>query len=232
MLSRNLLVGLLTVFSSNFCMGQSCKCDVRCINNKDSLKQAITADPTKKLVVLQKIIPGLVLDLRYATTNNFTKIILYKHPIACMRVEPAEALRKAQAELNKKGLALKIYDAYRPLSVSCKLWRMSPDRRYTANPRKGSNHNRAVAVDLTIIDLRTGKELDMGTPFDNFTDTAHHDFMQLPEQVLANRRLLKATMRKYGFGTVPEEWWHYQWFKRKGYEVLDLDFDDLKEFLN
>jgi D-alanyl-D-alanine dipeptidase len=231
MFLRNILVGLFTIFSFNFCMAQPCKCEARYISSKDSLRQAIKTDPRMRLIALQKIIPGVAIDLRYAGTNNFTKTILYHHPIACLHVEPAEALRKAQAELNNQGLGLKIYDAYRPLSVSCKLWRLVPDRHYAANPRKGSNHNRAVAVDLTLIDLKTCKELDMGTSFDNFTDTAHHDFMQLPQQVLANRRLLKSIMRKYGFGMVPEEWWHYQWRNRRDYEVMDLDFDDLKEFL-
>ncbi len=127
-------------------------------------------------------------------------------------------------------MAIKLYDAFRPFAATCRIWRLVPDKRYAANPLKGSNHNRALAVDLTIIDLKIGKELDMGTAFDSFTDTAHHSFIQLPPAVLANRRLLKTTMRKYGFGIVPDEWWHYQWPNNQDYEIIDLSFDDLKEF--
>ena len=213
------------------CLAQSCKTDAPCISSKATLAQSIKNDPRKKLVALKYIIPGLLIDMPYATTNNFTKTTLYHNPVACLRAEPAYGLKQVQDELSKKGLALKIYDAFRPFSVTCKIWRLVPDRRYAANPKNGSNHNRGVAVDLTIIDLETGKELDMGTAFDNFTDTAHHDFYQLPANVLANRRLLKAVMRKYGFDIVPTEWWHYQWRNRAGYEIIDLDFDELKEFI-
>ncbi len=210
---------------------QPCKTDAKSISNRDTFLQAVKNDPRKKMVPLEKVIPGLLIDLRYATANNFTKTVLYRHPILYLHEEPANALKHVQKELNKKGLALKIYDAYRPFSVTCRMWRMVPDRRYAANPRKGSNHNRAVALDLPIVDLKTGRELDMGTEFDNFTDTAHHDFTQLPAQVLANRRLLKGIIGKYGFGMVPTEWWHYQWRDRKIYEVIDLDFDELKDLV-
>ena len=210
------------------CAAQPCKTDAKAVHTRDELLRSIAADPAKKLVALKTMVPGLVMDLRYATTGNFTKIILYRHPVACLRAAPANALKQVQDELGKRGLALKLNDAFRPLSVSCKIWRLVPDRRYAANPRKGSNHNRALAVDITLIDIKTGKELDMGTAFDSFTDTAHHNFMQLPAQVLANRRLLKSTMRKYGFGPVPDEWWHYQWHNDRDYEVIDLEFDDIK----
>ncbi len=222
------LVCLYLFVSVHFCTAQPCKTDAKVVSSKEALLASVKSDPAKRLVDLKKMIPGLVMDLRYATTNNFTKTVLYHHPVAYLRQAPASALKQVQDDLNKKGLSLKLYDAFRPLSVTCKIWRLVPDRRYAANPRKGSNHNRGLAVDLTIIDVKTGRELDMGTPFDSFTDTAHHSFTQLPAQVLANRRLLKSVMRKYGFDIVPDEWWHYQWRNNDDYEVIDLDFDDLK----
>ena len=227
-----LLLCLFFDFSiANSCPAQSCKTDAPCKYTKADLQQSIKADPRKKLVALKALIPGLVVDLRYGTTNNFTNTILYHHPVACLRQEPAYALKQVQYELNKKGLGLKLYDAFRPFSITCKIWRLVPDRRYAANPRKGRNHNRGVAVDLTIIDMKTGKELDMGTSFDDFTDSAHHDFYLLPPQVLANRQRLKTVMRKYGFNIVPTDWWHYQWRNRESYEIIDLDFDDLKDVI-
>jgi len=217
----------LIAFISPGSSGAQCKTDAKVISTKVDLLQSIKNDPAKKLVDIKRSIPGLVIDLRYATASNFTHTVLYHHPQVYLRKQPADALRQVQDELHRRGLALKVYDAFRPFSVTCRIWHLVPDRRYAANPRKGSNHNRGLAVDVTIVDIKTGKELDMGTPFDNFTDTAHHDFKQLPAQVLANRKLLKGVMWQHGFGMVPTEWWHYQWKNNDDYEVLDLDFDDL-----
>ncbi len=146
-----------------------------------------------------------------------------------MRKIPAQQLKLAQAELNKIGLTLKIYDAYRPYRHTLTIWQLSTDKHYTANPRKGSNHNRGIAIDVTLADLKTGKELNMGTGFDSFTDTAHHDFSKLPSYIIASRRLLRQTLRKYGFTHVPTEWWHYQYKALQLYDVVDIDFIDLKK---
>jgi D-alanyl-D-alanine dipeptidase len=231
MRSFTVVIFFIFSFSAIFCRAQPCKTDAKVISNKVDLLLSVKNDPAKKFVDLRKAIPGMVIDLRYATAGNFTKTVLYHHPQAYLREAPANALKQVQDELHKKGLALKLYDAFRPFSVTCKIWRIVPDRRYAANPRKGSNHNRGLAVDVTIVDMKSGKELDMGTAFDSFTDTAHHSFTQLPAQVLANRQLLKNTMWKHGFGLVPDEWWHYQWKNNHDYEVIDLDFDDLKEIV-
>lgn len=220
---RPCLTTLLSIITINT-VGQTIP---KIIATPSELRQTILADSNAALVSLPKFIPGIVLDIRYATTNNFTHKAHYRKPAAYMRRPTAEALRKVQAELSKKGLALKIFDAYRPYSVSVSLWKAAPDKRYVANPRRGSHHNRAIAVDLTIIDARTGKELNMGTAFDSFTDTAHHNFTALPADVLANRRLLKQLMWKHGFNYVPTEWWHYHW-RDKHYDVLDIPFEDIE----
>lgn len=183
------------------------------------------------MVSLTALIPSLVTDLVYGTPRNFTHTVLYTHPLPYMRRDAATALVAVQQELAKQGLGLKVYDAFRPFSVSCKMWRLVPDKRYVANPAKGSKHNRGLAVDITIIDLNTGKELNMGTAFDNFTDTAHHDFVLLPEKVLVHRKLLKRVMWKHGFTPVPTEWWHYNWRTNEEFEVIDLDFDQVKDAL-
>ena len=93
-----------------------------------------------------------------------------------------------------------------------------------ANPARGSYHNRGSAVDLTIIDLRTGKELNMGTGFDNFTDSAHHSFKNLPEEILKNRILLKSVMEKHGFKALETEWWHYTFQSDIKFDVMDIPF--------
>jgi zinc D-Ala-D-Ala dipeptidase len=225
------LLFLLYLIFSTACCAQDCKTEATYINRRDSLLASIHRDAGKQFVDLKQLIPDLVIDLRYSNANNFTHTVLYQNAGAYMRVEPALALKKVQAELKKQGLGIKIFDAYRPFAVTCKIWKLVADRRYVSNPRKGSNHNRGVAVDLTLMDLKTGKELDMGTQFDNFTDTAHHDFYALPPQVIANRRLLKSIMRKNGFNIVPTEWWHYQWVNRSGFGVVNLSFDDIRQVI-
>ena len=163
------------------------------------------------MIDVQKLIPTIVLDLRYGSTNNFMKRIMYPEQpgFTFLRLPAAKALALVQQELNGKGYGLKIYDAYRPYFVTQKFWELVHDERYVADPKKGSGHNRGIAIDLTIIDLKTKQELKMPTGFDNFTDSAHHDFMHLPDDVLKNRNLLKETMEKYGFVEFATEWWHY-----------------------
>lgn len=183
------------------------------------------------MVELKTVIPNIVYDLRYASYNNFMQHPMYKlgTSVAYMRKEAAKALQQAQEELNKEGLGFKIFDAYRPWSVSKKFWDLVQDERYVANPARGSNHNRGIAVDLTIISLQTGKELDMGTGFDHFSDTAHHSFTQLPEPVLQNRHLLKTVMERNGFTSYNEEWWHYSFTTSVLFEVLDIPFKRLRK---
>jgi D-alanyl-D-alanine dipeptidase len=226
-----LCISLFALTYPSVAFTQQCKTDAKAIYTSQEFVAAVKVNPKKKLLELKKVIPGIIIDMPYATVHNFTHTILYRNPVAYLHDAPANALKEIQEDLRKKGLALKIYDAFRPFSVTCVMWRLVPDRHYTANPRKGSNHNRGLAVDVTIINLKTGKELDMGTAYDCFNDSAHHAFTNLPEHVLANRRLLKYEMWKHGFGLVPTEWWHYQWHNDQDYEVIDLEFDDIKELL-
>jgi D-alanyl-D-alanine dipeptidase len=196
-------------------------------------KAQVIKDSSKKMIELKSLVPGIIYDLRYATTNNFMHRMMYpdKTNITFMRLPAAKALLKVQKELNENGFGLKIFDAYRPYSVTVKFWELVHDERYVANPSKGSGHNRGIAVDLTIINLKTGQELNMGTGFDNFTDTAHHTFTNLPEEILQNRGLLKSTMVKYGFKALDTEWWHFFLNNGSKYEILDIDFKKLKKAL-
>jgi D-alanyl-D-alanine dipeptidase len=190
----------------------------------------VKKDSAKRMLELKTFIPGIVYDLRYATTNNFMHRLMYpeKTKITFMRRPAAEALQKVQKELNENGLGLKIFDAYRPFSVTVKFWELVHDERYVANPSKGSGHNRGIAVDLTLINLKTGKELNMGTGFDNFSDSAHQTFTNLSEEILQNRGLLKSTMEKYGFKALDTEWWHFFLVNGSKFEILDIDFKKLK----
>jgi D-alanyl-D-alanine dipeptidase len=200
------------------------------INNIKVLQNEIANDSSMQMISLREYIPDIYLDLKYATTDNFMHEKLYP-PIytTFLRKPAADALRSVVAELKKQNLTVKIFDAYRPYSITEKMWEKVKDDRYAADPSKGSGHNRGAAGDLTLIDLKTKKELPMGTGFDNFTDTAHSDFAQLPESILSNRNLLKSVMEKYGFKQLSTEWWHFYLPNSSTFELLDIRFADLKK---
>ncbi|MBS1656448.1 MAG: M15 family metallopeptidase, partial [Bacteroidetes bacterium] len=199
------------------------------IHSLKQYKQQVVDDSVKKMVELRSVIPGIIYDLRYATDINFTHKKLYKSGTTTfLRLPVAVALNEVENELYKKGLGLKIFDAYRPYTVTVKMWNLIKDERYVADPSKGSGHNRGTAVDLTIIDLKTGNELNMGTGFDNFTDSAHQSFTNLPEDILQNRKLLNSVMEANGFIPLSTEWWHFYWNKAGDFELLDIPFKKLR----
>ncbi len=155
----------------------------------------------------------IVLDMRYATINNFVKEQLYDCGRCFLRPEAAKAVAEANQALGKLGLRLKMFDCFRPLPVQQRLWDKFQNPSYVTPPSKGSMHNRGLAVDLTIID-QTGEELDMGTEFDFFGKEAHHTYTGHSEEVNKNRLLLKKTMEDAGFRGIRTEWWHYSYSKR------------------
>ncbi len=202
------------------------------VSTMNTYRKTIVADSNQQMVNVKKLIPNVVLDLRYAGSNNFMHMPMYPKGTkqTYLRLPAARALQKAEHDLNERGLGFKIFDAYRPFSVTEKFWEIVHDERYVANPKNGSGHNRGIAVDLTIIDLKTGKELDMGTGFDNFTDSAHESFSALPAAILDNRRLLRETMEKYGFKQLETEWWHYSLPDPNNYPILDLDISKGRKY--
>ena len=133
----------------------------------DGYRASLTSNQEKELVDLEKFIPNLVLDIRYATTNNFTGTQIYNMAKAYARQPVASALKKAQQEFNKLGYGIKVYDGYRPYSATVKFYEiMKGDTVYVASPYKGSKHNRGCAVDITLVDLKTKQELEMPTDWD------------------------------------------------------------------
>lgn len=203
------------------------------INSVKEYRRSINVDSGKQMVLLQLAIPQLVLDLRYATEYNFTKEQIYPSTAAFLRRDAADKLKKVQEDLMSHGLSLKVFDAYRPYSATVKLWNLVHDERYAASPINGSGHNRGAAVDLTIVKISSNEELEMPTGFDDFTEKAHHDYMKLSKEAIANRKLLRSVMEKNGFVALETEWWHYSLpdASRK-YELLDLSFDKLKKLAN
>lgn len=172
------------------------------------------------VVRVQDLIPTLKLDIRYATTNNFTHQRVYDVADCYLRPATAKKLAEVQADLKRQGLGLMVYDCYRPLSVQKKFWAIVPDERYVANPAQGSRHNRGAAVDLTLVDKK-GRALEMPTEFDDFSERAHRDYLGLSKRQKKNRKSLEDAMQRHGFMGLPTEWWHFDDADWKQYPVMD-----------
>lgn len=183
-------------------------------------------DPGKGLVDLATL--GIATDIRYATPNNFMKETLYPVAKSYLRAPAARALADVNRELAARGLAVKVFDGYRPYRITEKMWEPIKNPDFVADPAKGSRHNRGAAVDLTLIDAKTGAELAMPTPYDDFTNRARHDFNDLPAEALANRALLRDVMTRHGFEPLPSEWWHYDFRGWERYELLDVPLEALE----
>jgi zinc D-Ala-D-Ala dipeptidase len=192
-------------------------------------KKSLNTTPEKELIDLEKFIPNVVLDIRYATINNFTNEKIYNMAKAYARKPVAEALKKAQEDFGKAGFGIKIFDAYRPYKATVRFYEVYRDTTYVASPYKGSRHNRGCAIDMTLIDLKTGKELRMPTEYDSFRKEAWPTAKIKDAEVLKNRTLLINTMKKYGFKVNGSEWWHYDFIGWSKYEVMDIDFEELEK---
>ena len=195
------------------------------VQDRAAYERSVAADPSRQLIDLETI--GIPIDIRYATANNFMKRKLYPVAKAYLRAPAARALMDVQRELEIKGLGIKVFDGYRPYRVTVAMWEPIKNPDYVADPAKGSRHNRGAAVDLTLIDLKTGEELPMPTGYDDFTPRAAHAFNDLPETVLANRAILREVMTRHGFTPLPSEWWHYDFNGWESFELMDVGLEEV-----
>lgn len=173
-----------------------------------------------EVVPVKQMIPDIGFDLRYSTENNFTNQKLYSIDEAYLSIGAITKLKLVHDSLKNitlhnginypQGLGIKIFDGYRPRAVQYLMFEIFPNPVYVADPNTGSIHNRGGAVDVSIIDMATGQEIQMPTVFDWFGPEAAHSYMNLPANVIANRTLLYNMMLQVG-GFIPydAEWWHY-----------------------
>ena len=187
----------------------------------------VKTNPAKELVNLEQFIPGIMLDIRYATTNNFTKEKIYNLARAYARKPVAEALKQAQAEFKMQGVAIKIHDAYRPYRATVKFYELYHDTTYVASPYRGSRHNRGCALDMTIYDSKTGKELVMPTEYDSFQKEAWPSTPVKDPLIKKNRDLIISVMERNGFKVNATEWWHFDFVGWEKFEVMDIEFEEL-----
>lgn len=228
---------LAVALSLLFCAGACHAVDPRnpygldLTNTVREYREQVRENPQTELVDLETVIPGILLDIHYARSDNFTGVPVYTSARAFLVKPAAEALRAVQEALAPRGLCVKIWDAYRPYSVTLYFYEVYRDTAFVANPARGSIHNRGCAVDLTLCSLRDGREIAMPTPFDDFSPVAGADYEDLPPQILANRKLLREVMSRYGFTVNPDEWWHYNFENAKDFPLRDLSFETLSHIL-
>jgi D-alanyl-D-alanine dipeptidase len=172
------------------------------------------------LVALTSPDYDLDIALAYATPDNVTGKQIYARAEAQLHPDAAAALKRAVDLAAPLGLRLKIFDAFRPVEAQWRLWDAFPNPEFVADPRLGSCHSRGVAVDMTLIEAAGGTALDMGTPFDDFTEQSHHGRLDLPAAVQRNRALLLGIMTAAGWDWNHFEWWHYQLFEPQRYPLL------------
>ena len=212
-------------------------------------KSMVTKDPSA-FVLLADYIPAIVQEIRYYSTYNFIgdRIDGYEEPVALLVREAARALKAVSNEMVVQGYRLKIFDAYRPATAvkHFVLWgiedldlRMKPffypDLDKTDLFKKGyiasqSSHSRGSTVDLTLLDMTTGKELDMGSPFDLFDEISHPDYRGITDEQYENRMLLRNAMMRHGFEPIFCEWWHFT-LKNEPFPDTYFDFPVSSEYL-
>jgi len=189
-----------------------------------------------ELIELINLDPNIQLDIRYATTNNFTGKVIYSDARCYLQKEAAYSLIAVVKELKPLGLGIKVFDGYRPLEAQKILWnsasRKFPDETeralYVANPTTGSRHCRGTAVDLTLINLSNGAEFEMPSDYDDFSEKAHREYSSMnSEKIRINCKLLELVMEKHKFEPQSTEWWHFDYRGWEQHDVLNITFDEL-----
>lgn len=225
------------VFLSQFGIAQEVSFHITPLRPVPELRaEALKAQPPHEqgafrkpdLVELVKLDPTIKLDIRYATSNDFLGTPLYTQARAFLQRPAAEALLRAHRELKAGGYGLIIHDGYRPWYVTKIFWEATPNDKkiFVADPATGSKHNRGCAVDLSLYDLKTGKEVKMPSGYDEMTDRAYADFAGGTTEERARRALLRQAMEKQGFTVNPTEWWHFGYKDWQQYPILDVKFED------
>lgn len=180
------------------------------------------AGSEKKLIeVTSEKVPGLVLEIRYATEQNITGKKIYTDKRAWLREETIRKLAQVARELEEKGYRLVLWDGWRPASAQKVLWAAKPDGRFLTPPNRISRHTRGTSVDVSLAD-RNGKIVEMPSDHDEFTDRADEDFSDVPKEVAQRARLLRKAMFRAGFSGVPDEWWHYDLRDWASYDPIEV----------
>jgi zinc D-Ala-D-Ala dipeptidase len=185
---------------------------------------------TPDLVELTTLDPGIRLDIRYATPNNLAGRPVYSEARAFLQRPAAGALLRAHRALKPQGYGLLVFDGYRPWRVTKLFWDVTPPDKheFVADPAKGSKHNRGCAVDLSMYDLKTGREVEMPSVYDEMSPRAYPDYTGGSDDARKRRDILRAAMEHEGFIVEPNEWWHFNYKDWQAYPILDIPFSEVR----
>lgn len=198
-------------------------CATRPPNEKGNFRES-------DLVELIKLDPDLRLDIRYATSNNLVGRPVYTEARAFLQRPAAESLAKVNSELKQIGYQLLIFDGYRPWSVTKLFWDITPksEKKFVADPKDGSKHNRGCAVDLSLFEIASGKEVQMPGEYDETTERSYPNYKGGTEEQRRMRDLLRSKMEANGFTVYEYEWWHFDYKDWKLYRVQNIQFSEIK----
>lgn len=185
------------------------------------MKNISKAKMKGNLIKLSDIDNSFIFDIRYATKNNFAKVKMYPAGNCAINIDTAIKLIAANEEFKSHGYKIKIFDAYRPISVQKYMWKVTPNKKYVANPKYGSVHNRGCAIDVTLVDM-SGREVEMTSNYDEFSSRAHINYNGGSSKAKENRKILAQIMTKHGFRRISNEWWHFEDVNYKSYPLQDV----------
>jgi D-alanyl-D-alanine dipeptidase len=199
------------------------------IKGPEVYAKMIKADSDNVLLDMRRILPSARFDVTYAGTNNFLKRKIYPTADLFMRAPAARALVKVSEILRKKGFGLLLFDGYRPYSVTELFYEEIKDTTFVADPRKGSKHNRGMAIDLTMTDLKTGQPVQMPSGYDEASERAYHNYNGGDPSALKNRAILRDAMLQAGFQIFVYEWWHYDYRGWESCKTYDIWHDEIRK---
>jgi D-alanyl-D-alanine dipeptidase len=182
------------------------------------------------LVELIKLDPTLKLDIRYATSNNLVGRPVYEEARAFLQRPGADALVQVNNEFKQMGYRLLIFDGYRPWSVTKLFWDITPkeSKKFVADPKKGSRHNRGCAIDLSLYEVTTGKEVQMPGAYDEQTERSYPNYGGGTDEQRKMRDLLRSKMEAHGFTVYEYEWWHFDYNDWRSYKIQNIQFSEIK----
>lgn len=182
------------------------------------------------LVELVKLDSTILLDIRYATSNNFVGQPVYKEARAFLQKDAAESLKRINASLKPLGYGIMVFDGYRPWDVTKIFYDVTSkeNKKFVADPKEGSRHNRGCAVDVSLYDLKTKKEIQMPGAYDEMTERSYYDYTGGTEEQRKMRDLLIEKMQADGFTVYKYEWWHFDFKDWQKYRITNVSFSEIK----
>lgn len=232
-LKNVLLFGFAVIVYTQASFGQiiytTSKYGLQVIEKKKSYKQLVERDSQQELVDLKTLVPDAIIDVRYATKNNLIGQKIYPRAEVFLRKPAALALQSVNERLKSQGYGLVLHDGYRPYAVTELFYEKIQNTTYVADPRKGSRHNRGMAIDLSMYSLATGQIVSMPSGYDETTERAWHSYENTSEEAKRHRDILKKAMLEAGFEIYVWEWWHYDFQGWQECPVFNISHRKIKK---